>query len=177
MREIDNHYPEYARPYEPLRRRKIRGRLTGNEAALYQRRLARMNQMHKYFTTSVVTLITILILINLPDPPIEDPIIPPTETPIVLPTPTPAPPPSPLPSALPSTPPGEPPTPTPSPAPSPSPTPSPTPTPVPTATPTPAPSEGGGFQITSRMMIGGGMVVIALAVIAVLIISRMKSRE
>ena len=31
------------------------------------------------------------------------------------------------------------------------PTPSPTPTPVPTATPTPAPSEGGGFQITSRM--------------------------
>ena len=57
------------------------------------------------------------------------------------------------------------------------PTPSPTPTPVPTATPTPAPSEGGGFQITSRMMIGGGMVVIALAVIAVLIISKMKSRE
>ena len=115
MREIDNRYPEYARPKEPLRGRKIRARLTGNEAALYHRRLTRMNQMRKYFTTSVVTLITILILINLPDPPINDPIDPPTETPIVLPTPTPAPSPSPLPSAMPSTPPGEPPTPIPTP--------------------------------------------------------------
>ncbi len=56
------------------------------------------------------------------------------------------------------------------------PTPSPTPTPVPTATPTPEPSENTGFQITPRMMIGGGMVVIALVVIAVLIIGKMRSR-
>ena len=95
MREIDDRYPEYARPFEPLRRRTIRARLTGNEAALYQRRVSRMNQMRKYFTTSVVTLITILILINLPEPPVIDPLPPPEETPIVLPTPTPAPPPSP----------------------------------------------------------------------------------
>ena len=143
MREIDDRYPEYARPFEPLRRRTIRARLTGNEAALYQRRLSRMNQMRKYFTTSVVTLITILILINLPEPPVIDPLPPPEETPIVLPTPTPAPPPSPLPSPVPSTTPVESPTPAPSPLPSPDPMPTPTPTPppAPTLTPTPVPTQ------------------------------------
>ena len=38
MREIDDRYPEYARPYEPLRGGRHHGRLTGNEGAAFQHR-------------------------------------------------------------------------------------------------------------------------------------------
>ena len=62
MREIDNRFPEYARPYEPLRRGRRFSRLTGNEAALYQRRAARKNLMRKYFTTGAATLIAFAVI-------------------------------------------------------------------------------------------------------------------
>ena len=58
MREIDDRYPEYARPYCPLGRTKRGARLTGNEATLLAvRRAERLNLMRKYFTTGAVTLI------------------------------------------------------------------------------------------------------------------------
>ena len=46
MREIDDRYPEYARPYCPLGRTKRGARLTGNEATLLAvRRAERLNLM------------------------------------------------------------------------------------------------------------------------------------
>ena len=49
MREIDDRYPEYARPYEPLRGGRHHGRLTGNEGAAFQRRLKRRNMIRQYY--------------------------------------------------------------------------------------------------------------------------------
>lgn len=51
MREIDDRYPEYARPYEPLRGGRHHGRLTGNEGAAFQRRLKRRNMIRQYYNT------------------------------------------------------------------------------------------------------------------------------
>ena len=151
MREIDDRYPEYARPYAPVRRGRHYGRLTGNEATLLQRERARQqlrrslrtNTLRKYFTTGAATLIAIVILLLLPETPRTPPDSPPAPTPLVLPSPSPSPEPSPLPPSGTPAPSLEPsaPTPTlsPSPAPSPSPSPSPTPTPKPGPGPTPTP--------------------------------------
>ncbi|MBR5094533.1 MAG: hypothetical protein IK095_05515, partial [Oscillospiraceae bacterium] len=92
MREIDDRYPEYARPFAPIRRRRIRARLSGNEATLLQgraRHVWRMQQMHKYFTTGTATLIVILILLLVEDPPngpYTPPVFPPIEVTTLTPT-------------------------------------------------------------------------------------------
>lgn len=60
--------------------------------------------------------------------------------------------------------------------PTPTPTPSPTPTPLPTPTPSPTPSPS-AFSVTPRMMIGGGMIVVALIVFAVIIVGKIRGRD
>ena len=47
---------------------------------------------------------------------------------------------------------------------------------APTPTPTPVP-ENTGFQITPRMVVGGGLIIVALVVIAVLIVGKIRSRD
>ena len=63
MLEIDNRYPEYARPYEPIKGRKRHGRLTGNESAfMAQRRFRRLDMTRRGFLTGVGVLIVFTIL-------------------------------------------------------------------------------------------------------------------
>ena len=112
IRESDNRYPEFARPYEPVKGgRHYKGLKFPKALAL-------------------ALLGLLLILACTLSPPATPPL--PSEPPSVSPTPTPLPSPSPGPTAEP--------TPTPKPSPSPSPTPTPTPAPTPTSTPTPTPT-------------------------------------
>jgi len=63
-------------------------------------------------------------------------------------------------------------------APTSTPTPTPTPTPVPTPTLTPVPENAGPFsEITPRMLIGAGLLIVALSVFAVIIIGKIRGRD
>ena len=75
MKEIDNRYPEYARPYAPVRRSRHHSPLSGNEATLLQhggrqvnrsalhRQLQRSSLMRKYFTTGAIALIAVVLIL------------------------------------------------------------------------------------------------------------------
>ena len=114
MLEIDDRYPEFARPYEPIKGRKRHGRLTGNESAfLAQRRMRRLDMTRRGFLTGVGVLIVLTVLmpetkeelilpkvepvvIEIEQPTPEPKVIPeikePEELPIVIPEPKPTPP-------------------------------------------------------------------------------------
>ena len=114
MLEIDNRYPEYARPYEPIKGRRRHGRLTGNESAfMAQRRMRRLDMTRRGFLTGVGILIVLTVLmpeakkelilpkvepvvIEIEKPTPEPKVIPeikePEELPIVIPEPKPTPP-------------------------------------------------------------------------------------
>lgn len=114
MLEIDNRYPEYARPYEPIKGRRRHGRLTGNESAfMAQRRMRRLDMTRRGFLTGVGILIVLTVLmpeakkelilpkvepvvIEIEKPTPEPKVIPeikePEELPIVIPDPKPTPP-------------------------------------------------------------------------------------
>lgn len=114
MLEIDNRYPEYARPYEPIKGRRRHGRLTGNESAfMAQRRMRRLDMTRRGFLTGVGILIVLTVLmpeakkelilpkvepvvIEIEKPTPEPEVIPeikdPEELPIVIPEPKPTPP-------------------------------------------------------------------------------------
>ncbi len=114
MLEIDDRYPEFARPYEPIKGRKRHGRLTGNESAfLAQRRMRRLDMTRRGFLTGVGVLIVLTVLmpeakkelilpkvepvvIEIEKPTPEPKVIPeikePEELPIVIPEPKPTPP-------------------------------------------------------------------------------------
>ncbi len=62
-------------------------------------------------------------------------------------------------------------------APTPTPTPTPSPTPTPLPTPTPVPPETEGFVLTTRMIIGGVLVIVALVAVAVILIGKIRGRE
>lgn len=63
-------------------------------------------------------------------------------------------------------------------APTSTPSPTPTPTPVPTPTLTPVPENAGPFsEITPRMLIGAGLLIVALTVFAVIIIGKIRGRD
>ncbi len=67
MLEIDDRYPEYARPYEPVKGRHRHGPLHGNESALMKmRRLRRLNLARRGFLTGVAFLIMFTILMPSP---------------------------------------------------------------------------------------------------------------
>lgn len=132
MREIDDRYPEFARPYEPIKGRKRHGRLTGNEAALMtQRRLRRLERARRGFLTGVGILIILTVVISPPDEHFTLPPIDPIPVPIVIPDPPPIPDPDPQPD----------PEPIPDPEPDPDPDPNPTPDPDPKPDPKPKPSK------------------------------------
>ena len=123
IREIDDRYPEFARPYEPVKGKKRYKKLSMPAALLL---------------AAGAALILLSGLLPGALPPIPEP-------PVIIettPTPTPesAPTPTPTPSALPVTPPPEA-TPTPTPPPTPTPTPMPTPTPTPPVLPVTPPPE------------------------------------
>ena len=59
MLEIDNRYPEYARPYEPVKGRRRHGPLTGNEAMAARRRLRRFDLARRGFLTGVGVIILV----------------------------------------------------------------------------------------------------------------------
>ena len=114
MLEIDDRYPEYARPYEPIKGRRRHGRLTGNESAfMAQRRMRRLDMTRRGFLTGVGILIVLTVLmpeakkelilpkvepvvIEIEKPTPEPKVIPeikePEELPIVIPEPKPTPP-------------------------------------------------------------------------------------
>ena len=115
MLEIDNRYPEYARPYEPVKGRKRHGPLNGNQSAFARRRLRRLDMTRRGFLTGVGVLIMftvlmpeakvelklpkvepIVIQIEQPVPEPEPEVIPeikdPEELPVVIPDPKPTPP-------------------------------------------------------------------------------------
>ena len=121
IRETDNRYPEYARPYEKVKGGRHHGGLAGPAALLL----------------AVATLLLLagpFLRPGAPDsaPPSKDPVDPAVV--IVIPDKDPEPTPTPTPEPTPT------PTPAPTPTPVPTPTPSPTPEPVPTPTPTPSPT-------------------------------------
>ena len=63
-------------------------------------------------------------------------------------------------------------------APTATPSPTPTPTPVPTPTLTPVPENAGPFsEITPRMLIGAGLLIVALTVFAVIILGKIRGRD
>ncbi|MBR0136370.1 MAG: hypothetical protein IJM18_09210, partial [Clostridia bacterium] len=68
MREIDDRYPEYAKPYEPLRKGRRFGKLTGNEATLLARRTARREAFRRHYSFGAAVLIAIAILVGLTVP-------------------------------------------------------------------------------------------------------------
>lgn len=81
MLEIDDRYPEFARPYEPIRGRRRHGRLTGNESAfMAQRRLRRLDMTRRGFLTGVGVLIVLTVLM----PEAKDELILPKVEPVVI---------------------------------------------------------------------------------------------
>ena len=67
MLEIDDRYPEYARPYEPIKGRHRHGPLKGNESALLKmRRLRRLDLARRGFLTGVGVLIMLAFLMPAP---------------------------------------------------------------------------------------------------------------
>ena len=63
MREIDDRYPEYARPYAPLGKRRRYGKLTGNEATLFMRRARIRERLRRYYAVGASVLIMMAILL------------------------------------------------------------------------------------------------------------------
>ncbi len=128
MREIDNRYPEFARPYEPVKGGRHRGPLTGNEAAmLVNRRIRHLNMARRGFLMGVGILILLTLLIGPLNPDRQPP--EPEPPPEVLPVPDPDPIPEPEPI----------PDPVPVPDPDPVPVPDPDPIPIPIPDPDPIP--------------------------------------
>ena len=69
MLEIDDRYPEYARPYEPIKGRHRHGPLNGNESSLMRmRRLRRLDLARRGFLTGVGFLIVLTFLMPTPKP-------------------------------------------------------------------------------------------------------------
>ncbi len=126
MREIDNRYPEFARPYEPVKGGRHRGPLTGNEAAmLVNRRIRHLNMARRGFLMGVGILILLTLLIGPLNPDRQPP--EPEPPPEVLPVPDPDPIPEPIPDPVPV------------PDPDPVPVPDPDPIPIPIPDPDPIP--------------------------------------
>ncbi len=89
MREIDDRYPEYARPYEPVKGGRHHGRLSGNEGNLaVLRRVRHLDRARRGFLMGVGVLILLTILIG-PILPPERPTPPPDVPPEIQPTPPP----------------------------------------------------------------------------------------
>ena len=140
MLEIDDRYPEYARPYEPVKGRHRHGPLSGNESALMKmRRLRRLNLARRGFLTGVAFLIMLTILMPSPKPHFNIPDLKPAIIKPVQPKPKPKPEPTPIPDPEPDPDPYIDPTPTPDPDPEPDPYIDPTPTPDPEPDPNPDP--------------------------------------
>ncbi len=98
MREIDDRYPEYARPYAPLGRGRHHGALRPNASL---GRLRRLNLSRKGFLTGVSILLILLAII--PVDPLPPPIVPPSPPPSpTAPLPTPIPPSIPTPVPVPT---------------------------------------------------------------------------
>ena len=65
MREIDNRYPEFARPYEPVKGGRHHAPLTGNEAAMMVRRRVRhLDMARRGFLMGVGILILLTLLLG-----------------------------------------------------------------------------------------------------------------
>ena len=91
MREIDDRYPEYARPYEPLRRGRRYGKLTGNEATLFARRSMHKEVLRKHYALGASMLIVLAVLFSMVLPSSGNRSSAPDPTPIVTLAPTPVP--------------------------------------------------------------------------------------
>ena len=65
MREIDDRYPEYARPYEPIRRGRRYGKLTGNEATLFVRRAYQKEMIGRSYALGAALLIVVAIIMSI----------------------------------------------------------------------------------------------------------------
>ena len=131
IREIDDRYPEFAEPYEPVRGRRRYRRLSPSAATLLAAGAA-LILLSALFASpqraSLPPVPTVPLAEASPSPAFSPD---PTPVPTLSPAPTPEPTPSPTPEPTPA------PTPEPTPAPTPEPTPAPTPEPTPAPTPTP----------------------------------------
>ena len=139
IREIDDRYPEFAEPYEPVRGRRRYRRLSPSAATLLAAGAA-LILLSALFASpqraSLPPVPTVPLAEASPSPAFSpDPTPVPTLSPAPTPEPTPAPTPEPTPAPTPEPTPA--PTPEPTPAPTPEPTPAPTPEPTPAPTPTP----------------------------------------
>ena len=154
IREIDDRYPEFAEPYEPVRGRRRYRRLSPSAATLLAAGAA-LILLSALFASphraSLPPVPTVPLAEASPSPAFSpDPTPVPTLSPAPTPEPTPAPTPEPTPAPTPvpilrpvitpETTPAPTPEPTPAPTPEPTPAPTPEPTPAPTPEPTPAPT-------------------------------------
>ena len=154
IREIDDRYPEFAEPYEPVRGRRRYRRLSPSAATLLAAGAA-LILLSALFASphraSLPPVPTVPLAEASPSPAFSpDPTPVPTLSPAPTPEPTPAPTPEPTPAPAPvpilrpvitpETTPAPTPEPTPAPTPEPTPAPTPEPTPAPTPEPTPAPT-------------------------------------
>ena len=90
MKEIDDRYPEYARPYEPVKGGRHHGRLTGNEGnMMLLRRVRHLDRARRGFLMGVGILILLTVLIGPLNPDRQTPV--PEPTPEVIPVPEPEP--------------------------------------------------------------------------------------
>lgn len=140
IREIDDRYPEFAKPYEPVKGAK-------HYSSLKFAVKVKMKEASAVLVTAALIAAGFSAPGKKPDNPkkpddiiIPDPTPSPTPEPTADPTPTPTPEPTPTPSPSPTPTPEPTPTPTPWPTPTPYPRPTPTPRPKPTPTPKPKPT-------------------------------------